>query len=323
VFSLYASGHGLKEVGAIIKKEFNKDFPNVYNSIGRILDNVNYKGTYTRGGIIAENKMPRLVSDELFNQVQARRTKHKKTPAQGRAYEDYILTTKLYCGHDKEMMVGTGGTSKSGKVFHYYGCKNVIKKKGCKKKNIKKSLIEEFIIKEARKQLTDANINVIVQAVCEASKRENNIPQIAEIKRHIKEAEKAIDNLCVAIERGENLDILMERLTKKKEEKNALDVSLVKAQMETLELDEREVKFFFKELQKNEIDDERSRKALIAIFVNQVYLYDDKARIIFNATDRPITLDYELLAEIETLENTPNFKGRRCSYMTAFSPPVH
>jgi site-specific DNA recombinase len=322
IFELYASGHGLKEIAIIIKKEFNKDFGNPYNSIGRILDNINYIGTYTRGGNIVENAIPRLVSDELFHTAQAKRAKQKKTPATARAYEDYILTTKLYCGYDHEMMVGTGGTSKSGTIYHYYGCKNAIKKKGCKKRNVKKSYIEDFIVLEARKQLTDENIDMIVQAVCEASKQENNAPHLAEIKRNIKENAKAIDNLLDAIERGENLDLYNERLTKRRQEKTELETMLAKAQYDTRELDEKEVKFFFHQLQKGYIDDERSRKALVEIFINSVYLYDDRARIIFNATDRPITIDCDLLNEIETLENGGVSVGERCSYMKDTAPPT-
>ncbi|MCX7746039.1 MAG: hypothetical protein N2645_03970 [Clostridia bacterium] len=91
--------------------------------------------------------------------------------------------------------------------------------------------------------------------------------------------------------------------------------------MDTIELDEKEVKFFFHRLQKGNIDDERSRKALIAIFINEVYLYDDKVRIIFNASDRPIMIDYDLLNEIERLENGEDTTSGRCSYMKDTAPP--
>jgi hypothetical protein len=197
----------------------------------------------------------------------------------------------------------------------------VINRKGCKKKNVKKSYIEDFVISEARKQL-DEKIDIIVKEVCEASRRENNAPQIAEIKRNIKETEKAIENLLVAVERGENLDILMERLTLKKQEKANLELALTKAQMDMIEIDENEIEYFFRQLQKGDINDERTRKALVAIFVNSIYLYDDKVRIIFNATDRPITVDYELLNEIENLEKGAISSGKRCSYMTATAPPL-
>jgi hypothetical protein len=62
------------------------------------------------------------------------------------------------------------------------------------------------------------------------------------------------------------------------------------------------------------------KKALIAIFINAVYLYDDRARIIFNASDRPVEVDYDLLIEMESLENGDIPRGERCSYMTATTP---
>lgn len=114
----------------------------------------------------------------------------------------------------------------------------------------------------------------------------------------------------------------MERLTKKKQEKANLEASLAKAQMDTIELDEKEVKFFFHKLQKGDIDDERTRKALIAIFINEVYLYDDKVRIIFNASERPVEIDNELLNDIESLENGGVSESGRCSYMKDTSPPI-
>lgn len=289
--------------------------------MNKIFSNRNYIGIYTRGGSEVKDGMPRLISDELFQSVQQIMNKNKKAPARARAIEEYLLTTKLYCGYDREMMVGVSGTSKNGVVHHYYTCKNVWGKKGCKKKNVKKSYIEDFILNEARKQLTDENINLIVQEVCEMSKKENNAPYIAEIKRNIKENAKAIDNLLVAVERGENLDILMERLTQKRQEKDNLEIALVNIQMDTVEIDEKEIKFFFHQLQQGNIDDERSCKALIAIFINAVYLYDDKVRIIFNASDRQIAIDCELLSEIEALENGEISNNGRCSYMKDTAPP--
>lgn len=323
-FSLFAAGTPLKQIAETLYKQHGSVVKgNVFNTINRILSNKMYIGYYTRGGCEVKDGVPRIVSDEIFGSVQQILNKKKKAPAMARAYEDYILTTKLFCGYDRQMMVGTGGTSKSGKVHHYYSFKNAIRKngQGCKKKNVQKNYIEDFIVNEARKQLTDENIKLIVQAVCEASKRENDAPRIAEIKRIIKETNKAIENLLVAVERGENLDIIMERLTLKKQEKTNLEIALAKAQMDTVDIDEKEVKFFFYQLQKGNVDDERSRKALIAIFINEVYLYDDKVRIIFNATDRPITIDCSLLDEIESLENAGVSGSGRCSYMKDTAPP--
>lgn len=321
IFELYAGGYSLKAIGAKITEEYGKDyFGNVYNSLGRIMASKNYVGTYTRAGHEIKDAIPRLVSDELFERVQLMRNKDKKTPARARAYEDYLLATKLYCGYDREMMVGTGGTSKTGAVYHYYGCKNVLKRKGCKKKNVKKDYIEDFVIAEARKQLTDENINLIAGAVSEISRQENNAPIIAELKRKLKDNARAVENLLKAIEEGEHISLLSERITKKQEEQANLEKALAMEQMAKNTVEESEVRFFLHKLKKGDIHDEVYKKALIAIFINAVYLYDDRATIIFNASERPVEVDYSLVDEIENPYNNEVSGGGRCSYMTATSP---
>ena len=50
--------------------------------------------------------MPRILDDDLFYRVQERLDKNMYTKSQSKAKEEYLLTTKLYCGHCNEMMTG-------------------------------------------------------------------------------------------------------------------------------------------------------------------------------------------------------------------------
>ena len=59
--------------------------------------------------------MPRILDDDLFYRVQSMMNKNKNAPARTHGEGEYLLTTKLFCGHCKEMMVGYGGTSKTGR----------------------------------------------------------------------------------------------------------------------------------------------------------------------------------------------------------------
>ena len=61
-----------------------------------------------------------------------------------------------------------------------------------------------------------------------------------------------------------------------------------------------EVKFFLTQLRKGRADDISYRKTLINVFVNAIYLYDDKLVIFFNSGDKPVTIDDELLDQIES-----------------------
>ena len=49
--------------------------------------------------------------------------KNKRAPACGKADEEYLLTTKLFCGKCGALMFGESGTSATGRTYYYY--KNV------------------------------------------------------------------------------------------------------------------------------------------------------------------------------------------------------
>lgn len=59
-----------------------------------------------------------------------------------------------------------------------------------------------------------------------------------------------------------------------------------------------EVKFFLSQLKKGRVNDMTYRKTLINVFVNAIYLYDDRLVIIFNSGDKPVTVDDDLLSQI-------------------------
>lgn len=55
---------------------------------------------------------------------------------------------------------------------------------------------------------------------------------------------------------------------------------------------------------------------MVTVFVNKVYLYDDKLTVIFNSDNRPVEVDVILESEIE--RNAGIVEG---SYMDKASPP--
>ena len=119
--------------------------------------------------------MPRILDDDLFYRVQDRLEKNRRAPARETGEGEYLLTTKLYCGHCKDMMTGYGGTGKSGKAYHYYICRKA-KKKKCNKKIIGKELIEDCVVAECLKMLTDENIRFIAKKVSEECKKKPGQP---------------------------------------------------------------------------------------------------------------------------------------------------
>jgi len=142
IFTRYADGQTVKEITEDISNRgvfTNSNFKYTHKgSIHNILKNRRYMGEYRYGTTIIPDAMPRIIPQDIFDKVQERMEKNKHKPAAKKAEDEYILTTKLFCGRCGVMMVGTGGTSRTGKVHYYYKCGNAMYKKSCTKKAVKK-----------------------------------------------------------------------------------------------------------------------------------------------------------------------------------------
>ena len=261
--------------------------------------------------------MPRIINDELFMRVQRILDRNKKAPARARAKDEYILTTKLFCGYCREMMTGYSGTSKTGTMYHYYICKNTRKKK-CPKKLVKKQAIEDKVVLECRKLLTDGNIKKIAKSVEAACKSDYDNSEVKRIKSLIKEADVAIENLWKALEHGQAVDMITERIDKRKQEKEELQGQLAIETGKQVIFTAPQIEAFLYSLKKGKFDDAHNRKGIINIFLRAVYLWDDKLTLILNGGNKPITIDDVLLDEIEA-----DNKAFASSFIVAVAPPCN
>ena len=265
------------------------------NSFQNLLRNPRVTGLYKYGEVEIEGGMPRLISDDVFEACQARIKKQKNSPS---SKEDYLLTTKLFCGCCKSMMVGTAGTGKSGKRHFYYTCKKTLKKE-CAKKYIKRALIEDAVTDSCRAMLTDKNIADISKNVARLCEKEANSPYVIQLKKEVTKREAAIENLMKALEHGEEVDMILERIKSNKEEKQNLEAEIKQEELAKTLLTEPEISFFLTDLRSNYINDDNYRKMLINVFVNKVYFYDDKVTIFLNASKgSPVEITQELENEV-------------------------
>ena len=301
IFEMYASGKTATEIVNYLNgKQIRTSRGNAFNknSMSRILRNKRYIGYYVYGDKEVPDAMPRIIDDELFNRVQRILDRNKKAPARARAREEYLLTTKLFCGYCREMMVGYSGTSKTGTMYHYYICKKA-RKKQCAKKIVSKQTIEDEVVSECWKLLTDSNIKKIAEAVAAACESDYDNSEEKRLKSLIKETDEAIENLWKALEHGQVVDMITERINKRKQEKKDLQAQLAIEKGKQVILTVPQVEAFLYSLKKGKMDNERNRKGIINIFLRAIYLWDDKMTLILNGGNKPITIDGILLDEIE------------------------
>ena len=70
--------------------------------------------------IVMPDSIPAIVDKDLFEEVQLKIKKNSRAPARHKAEDDYLLTTKLFCGMCGAMMFGECGTGRNKVVHHYY-----------------------------------------------------------------------------------------------------------------------------------------------------------------------------------------------------------
>lgn len=269
-------------------------------SLQDILKNKRYIGTNIYNGEEFPNTIPAIIDKELFEKVQRVIDKYKFAPATAKAKEEYILTTKLYCGNCKERMVGVCGTSVTGTIYHYYRC-NGVKKKICKRKNVPKEYIENIVVNKCRELLTDKNINMIAKKVYEICQKENSQTSLIKaLNKEVKKLNQNIENLLIALDNGENADIISNRITDKRNALKKVKKQLEEEKEKIANLTEYEICFFLKELKNGNANSFKQRKLLVNLFVNKIYLYDKKMTIIFNVGKKKVTINTELIDEINT-----------------------
>ena len=69
-----------------------------HSSVNTMLKNRRYIGELSFRDIVVPDAIPVIVPKDLFDRRQKRLDKNKRAPACGKADEEYLLTTKLFCG---------------------------------------------------------------------------------------------------------------------------------------------------------------------------------------------------------------------------------
>ena len=264
-----------------------------YNSIQHMLTNRRYIGEFKYRDVIVPDGIPTIVPQDLFDRVQRKLEQNKKTPARNKAEVEYLLTTKLFCGRCGAYMCGESGKSRNGTVHHYYKCVSVKKKRtNCKKKTVRKQWLEDLVVTEVMKVVMDDKaIEAIVSQVMDLQDRENTTLPVLETE--LREVESGIQNMLNAIQMGILTKSTKSRLEELESSKEDLEIKIANEKIAKPRISGEFITFWLHKFRKLDINRQDHRKWLINVFVNAIYLYDDKMIITFNYKDgtKTITLD--------------------------------
>ena len=298
-FKHYAEGSTMQEITDELNLKgirTKKNTPITLNTVTRMLHNRKYIGEYRYSNFVTPNGIPAIVPEDLFERVQDMMRANKKAPAKHKAEDEYILTTKLFCGKCKCLMTGESGTSHTGIVHRYYKCVSVKYHRGCDKKTVRKEWIENLVISHIMKIIFDDDLmDKLADALLEHLNQENTALPILE--KQFADVQKNIDNMLNAIQQGIFTPSTKERLEALEREKSELSVQIIKEEMSKPKLTKEQILFWiykFRKLNPKRLD---HRRRLVNSFVNSIYLYDDKIIIDCNYKEGTETITLE---EIES-----------------------
>lgn len=273
-----------------------------YNAVRYMLSNRVYIGEYNYMGVKIENGVPAIVDKEIFDGVQIELAKNSKAPARHTADDDYLLTTRLFCGKCGAMMVAQAGTSATkGAVYRYYACARQ-KKHQCDKKMVSKIKLENFIVYKTMQMLqSESVIESLAEKLYELQFTESTL--LPKLQEQLKQKEKEIENIVNAVQKGFATETLLKRLSELEEEKKRIEDSVAKEQLTAPVFTKEHFIMALHNFRKIDVTKQDGKRKIIDAFINSIYLYDDRMKIVYNANGK------EEVVTLEDLESSTLFSS--------------
>ena len=328
VFTRYSEGETIRSIlDDINSKMSNNGRKFTYHFLNWMLNNRRYLGEYKFQNTVNNEAIPPIVTQELFDKCQHRLNvnKHKAGSFKNNK-EKYLLTGKIFCGICGATISGISGTGKCKSIYRYYKCMNV-KKHKCSKKPVQKELIENLVLNAAMDIFKDkALIRKISKACFDLQSKES--PMLPALKRRLKENQKEIKNLMNAIKAGIVLKTTKSELEKLEAEQEQLETNIAMEKLVKPVIPQEKIQAWLMRFAAADLSDQSQKQKIIDIFVNSVYVYDDRVVIFFNYKDGERCVDFSVLSDSENTEGAissnekkTNTHENECSSLIKFGDP--
>ena len=197
--------------------------------------------------IIVENAHPPIVSNEIW--TAANSTEHRKRYQSMNRFtteSPYLLSGLIRCSHcnfnftGRSMLFGRPWNRKKEYVYVDSG----YERKGpsvCASKTINKKSLETFILNLIRERFLNANFQDKIQKAIDKKLKSINpdLPEKRkEFQKRLKECERKLTSLLVLVEKGVQVDTIIDRIKSLEEEKRQILQSIKELQSENAKKNE-------------------------------------------------------------------------------------
>ncbi|MGN0619034.1 MAG: recombinase family protein [Ruminiclostridium sp.] len=272
--------------------------PFATSSFESIFNNRKYIGIYSYASTNSNDEIevveqagaiPRIVSDDLFNRVQERKARNKRTAASSKSKAEYLLTGRVYCGYCHGTISGESAHS-HGNTHYYYSCYNYRKKKCSHRLRFERETLEKQVASEIVEYLSNEKyVDEMVRIICLDPMRDQMVAELEHLANKKKLIEKEGEKFFNAYMNSSGLiqKTLMDKYNNCMGEVSGIDVQIAAIQDKLNEpkLTEEIVRKHLKTALDSNITDKHARKILIDSFVHHIDVFDDKVDIILNTPD--------------------------------------
>ena len=261
--------------------------------IYRVLTCEKYTGIYIWKDLRVPGGMPAILDRKTWEDAQAMLQRNIRNKATSNPVP-FLLTGKAFCGYCKKPLIGDAGTSKTGKVHHYYACQGKKRRSGCQKKAIRKEQLEDTVINFVFDHcLTGEEMENIAAAVMAAQQKSMEKSPVLAMEKELSEVNRKISNINNAIAEGiwnSTTKVMLDDLTAiaKRLSDSIDDVRRTSGRL----ADHDSVIAFLKKLASRDRSDPKERQHIINTFVNCVYVFDDHLLLVLNAIEGNLQIPF-------------------------------
>lgn len=319
IFEQYANGVRKKDIVKQLNEmgyRTNKGQKFTPNGIQDKLSNRKYLGEYKNEYIESSNYFPQLIDKVTFDKVQER-LKHNKRFAT-LPKEKFLLSGKVYCGHCGANMIGTSGTSHTGRLHSYYTCLERNKRHNCDKSNENKLKLEEDVFNKVYTKILQRNkIEKIADGLLKEYEKDINQITINEYEKKLAEIEKQFDKITEQIIKSTN-DNIIERLNKQaddlSEQQKTYQDQIKKLKLAlAIKHTKQDIIEYLSIFLEGDPKDESFKEKIFNTFINCVYVFDNYINIYIDMFNIKEKISFEKAKEHEKQADQKFAQQTNCS----------
>lgn len=330
IFEQYAAGTSKKDIIAAVNEKGMRNRsggPVTFSSFTSMLKNKTYIGQYSYKGQLVPGLAEPMIDEKTFQAVQEKLCHHAQAPAAATAKVQYLLSGKAYCGHCGTPMLGVSGRSKTGVIYYYYQCGKRNRRQGCRKKNERKDFLEWYVVEQTLQYvLSPRRAARIAKAVVAQYNKEFSDTRIDDLEKALKQIDRELDKLIDALIDTPKVahKRIHERMEALDAQKTDLEIDLARLRVANeIQITETEVLAWLHQFSLGDPMDEAFRRRVIDVFINSIYLYDDKVVMFYNIRGGKQVSYIDVTNAIAPLEphSNPETDGSQSSSFIRYAPP--